>query len=252
MKILSVNGIERRFGGFRALGGVDLAIHEGEIHGLIGPNGAGKSTLINVISGGLTPTRGEVIFKDEVISGLPPHELARKGIARSFQITSIFPGYTVFQNVQLSLLAYRGRCVNWFSAAAPMLRDEAAQLLTLVGLQDQHHRVSGELAAGDRKRLEFAMSLAGKPSLLLLDEPTAGMSLGERAVVIDIIRSLNASHGVAVLFTEHDIDMVFSVAHRITVLHQGEKLAEGSAAEVQANVRVQQVYLGEDERVEVY
>ena len=251
MRILSVNGIEKRFGDFKALGGVDMVIHEGEIHGLIGPNGAGKSTFINVISGNLAPTRGQVIFKDEVISGRPPHELASKGIARSFQITSIFPGYTVFQNVQLALMAQRGRCGNWFSKAAPMLRDEAAELLATVGLHAHLQRIAGELAAGDRKRLEFAISLAGKPSLLLLDEPTAGMSPGERTIVIDIIRLLNASHGVAVLFTEHDIDMVFSIAHRITVLHQGEKLAEGSAAAVRANARVQEVYLGEDAHAEV-
>lgn len=251
MSILRVESVEKRFGAFRALGGANLCLAEGEIHGLIGPNGAGKSTFINVISGHLAPTRGRVIFRDEVISGLPAHEVVRRGVARSFQITSIFPGYSVFQNVQLALMARRGRCGNWFSLAAPMLRDETAQLLASVGLQSHQQRIAGELAAGDRKRLEFAIALAGKPSLLLLDEPTAGMSPAERAIVIDIIRSLNRDHGVSVLFTEHDIEMVFAVAHRITVLHQGEKLAEGTAAQVRANARVQEVYLGEDLHAEV-
>lgn len=245
MKILSVESLGKKFGGFHAVRGVDMAIHEGEIHGLIGPNGAGKSTFINLISGHLAPTSGAVIFHDEVISGLPPHQLVKKGIARSFQITSIFHGYTVFENVQLALLARKGRCGDFFRLVGGMEKDETAALLDQLGLSAQHGRRAGELAAGDRKRLEFAIALAGKPTLLLLDEPTAGMSHGERAMVTEIILSLNARQKLAVLFTEHDIDMVFNTAHRITVLHQGEKLAEGTASEVKANARVQEVYLGE-------
>jgi branched-chain amino acid transport system ATP-binding protein len=251
MTLLQAQGVHKRFGGFRALGGVNLSMAAGEIRGLIGPNGAGKSTFINVLSGHIEPTAGSVKFRGEEIAGLKAHQVVRRGVARSFQITSIFPGYTVFQNVQVALMAQSGLCGNWLRASDLLMRDQAAELLGTVGLQGAHKRVAGELAAGDRKRLEFAISLAAKPSLLLLDEPTAGMSPAERAVVIEIILSLNRERGVAVLLTEHDIDMVFGIAHRITVLHQGELLAEGTPAEVRANGRVQQVYLGEDAHAEM-
>jgi branched-chain amino acid transport system ATP-binding protein len=186
--ILSIQGVSKLFGDFRALSGVSLDVAPNRIHALIGPNGAGKSTLLNVVSGHLAPTDGKVLYLGAAISGRPPHEIARRGVARSFQITSIFPSFTALQNVQMALLAQRGHCGNMVRSAAAMMREDAAALLGLVRLRDDAHRIAGELAAGDRKRLEFAIALAGDPKVMLLDEPTAGMSSDERAVVIGIIR----------------------------------------------------------------
>lgn len=243
--ILSIEGIGKSFSGFHALSRVNLQLRDRSVHALIGPNGAGKSTLLNVVSGHLAPTAGQVLFRGSPICGRPPHETARRGIARSFQITSIFPGFTVFENVQMALLAQQGLCSRMFRSAASMERDEAQSLLHLVRLDGQAERTAGELAAGDRKRLEFAIAMAGKPAVMLLDEPTAGMSPDERAVVINLIRRINVERGVAVLFTEHDIDMVFAIADRITVLHQGSCIADGAPQSVRADRRVQEVYLGE-------
>jgi branched-chain amino acid transport system ATP-binding protein len=243
--ILSIENVSKLFGDFRALSGVSLDMAPNKIHALIGPNGAGKSTLLNVVSGHLAPTAGKVRYLGAVISGRPPHEIARRGVARSFQITSIFPRFTALRNVQMALLAQRGHCGEMFRSAAAMMRDEASALLALVHLGDDAERIAGELAAGDRKRLEFAIALAGDPQVMLLDEPTAGMSPDERAVVIGIIRAIRADRGVSVLFTEHDVEMVFTIADRITVLHQGACIAEGTPEDVRGNRRVQDVYLGE-------
>ncbi|VTU22684.1 Lipopolysaccharide export system ATP-binding protein LptB [Variovorax sp. SRS16] len=245
--ILSIEDIGKNFAGFHALSGVNLQVGENSVHALIGPNGAGKSTLLNVVSGHLAPSAGRVMFQGRSICGRPPHETARRGVARSFQITSIFAGFSVFENVQMALLAQHGLCTRMFRPAAPMLRDEALALLQLVRLDGQAERIAGELAAGDRKRLEFAIAMAGRPKVMLLDEPTAGMSPDERAIVIHLIRSINRERGVAVLFTEHDIEMVFAIADRITVLHQGSCIADGAPAAVRADRRVQEVYLGEDD-----
>jgi branched-chain amino acid transport system ATP-binding protein len=245
--ILSIEGIGKNFGGFHALSQVDLQVADRSVHALIGPNGAGKSTLLNVVSGHLAPSAGQVLFRGRPICGRPPHETARRGVARSFQITSIFGGFTVFENVQMALLAQHGLCTRMFRSAAPMKRDEAYALLQLVRLDGQAERIAGQLAAGDRKRLEFAIAMAGTPAVMLLDEPTAGMSPDERAIVIGLIRQINQERGVAVLFTEHDIEMVFAIADRITVLHQGSCIADGAPEDVRADRRVQEVYLGEDQ-----
>lgn len=245
--ILTVDGVTKTFHGFHALSDVNLQLREHSIHALIGPNGAGKSTLLNVISGHLPPTRGRVLHQGRSISGRPPHEIARRGLSRSFQITSIFGSFSVFDNVQMALMAQRGMCTRLFARAAPLLREEASALLRLVHLDADAQRTAGELAAGDRKRLEFAIAMAGEPNVMLLDEPTAGMSPDEREIVINIIRSINETRGVAVLFTEHDIEMVFAIADHITVLHEGACLADGRPQDVRANPRVQEVYLGEDQ-----
>lgn len=244
--VLTIEDVHKSFGGFRALNGVNLCLRENSVHALIGPNGAGKSTLLNVVSGHYSASAGQVLYCGETISGRPPHEIARRGLARSFQITSIFAGFSVFENVQIALLAQHGQCTRMFCRAAPMLRGEALSLLQLVRLDDQAWRIAAELAAGDRKRLEFAIALACQPKVMLLDEPTAGMSPDERAIVINIIRSINKTRGVAVLFTEHDIEMVFAIADRITVLHQGSCIIDGTPEDVRADRRVQEVYLGED------
>jgi len=195
---------------------------------------------------------GKVIFRGESIDGRPAHDTARRGIARSFQITSIFGSFSVLENVQTALLAQKGLCTRMFSDAHSLLRSDAHSLLESVKLADQAHRVAGELAAGDRKRLEFAIAMAGSPQLMLLDEPTAGMSPDERTIIANIIRSINQERGVAVFFTEHDIDMVFSIADRITVLHQGTCIADDTPVAVRADRRVQEVYLGEEEDAELH
>ncbi len=244
--MLAINDVTKSFSGFRAVNHMSLSVGPGDVHALIGPNGAGKSTLLNVVAGQFPPDSGSVRYKEESITGLPPHRICRKGIARSFQVTSVFGGFTVFQNVQLALMARRGRCWNLLMPASGVLVEEVCGLLDQVRMSDQASRLASELAAGDRKRLEFGMALAGDPELLLLDEPTAGMSSGERARVVSVIKEINESRGVAILFTEHDIDMVFAVARKVTVMHQGEKIAEGTPEEIRRHRRVREVYLGEN------
>ena len=243
--LLKAADLSKQFGDFKALDGVSLALEAGQIHAIIGPNGAGKSTCLNCITGLLNPTRGMVHFEGLRIDTVPPHQRARMGLARSFQITSIFNGLTVGENVQLALMAQRGDCRQLFTAAGRRHWIEVLDLLQSVGIAEMVERPSAELAAGDRKRLEFAIALAGKPKVLLLDEPTAGMSVSERSIVIEILRRLARERGIGVLFTEHDIDMVFDNADCITVLHQGRLLAFGLPVEVRRAARVQQVYLGE-------
>lgn len=243
--IIEARDLAKHFGGFKALDGVSLTLQAGQIHAIIGPNGAGKSTFLNCVTGLLTPTRGEVHFEGRPITGVPPHLRTRMGLARSFQITSIFSGLTVGENVQLALMAQRGDCRRLFEVAGRRHWTETLELLDSVGIVDMAERASAELAAGDRKRLEFAIALAAKPRALLLDEPTAGMSTGERAIVTDILRRLARDRGIGVLFTEHDIDMVFDNADCITVMHQGGLLAFGLPDAIRRDSRVQQVYLGE-------
>lgn len=242
---LELSDIQKSFGQFIAIKGMNLSLEKGELRALIGPNGAGKSTLLNVITGYYPPDSGKIRFKSVDITGLPPHRICQKGIARSFQITSIFARLSAFENVQVALMARRGRCRNIMTRASRVLRDEVGQLLENVKMGGQARRLAGEMAAGDRKRLEFAMALAGDPELLLLDEPTAGMSPSEKSIVGEVIKEINQHHRVTVVFTEHDFDMVFSIAERITVMHQGVKIAEGSPPEIRGNQRVREVYLGE-------
>jgi branched-chain amino acid transport system ATP-binding protein len=243
--ILAAEGLSKSFGGFKALEGVSLELHRGQIHAIIGPNGAGKSTFLNVVSGLLPPTAGEVHYAGQRITKLTPHRRARMGLARSFQITSIFNGFSVYENVQLALMAQRGDCRQPFRLAGNRHRDHALDLLAQVRIADMASRPAGELAAGDRKRVEFAIALAGDPQVLLLDEPTAGMNSAERAIVVEIIHSLAAERNIGVLFTEHDIDMVFDNAQTITVMHQGKRLAQGAPKVVREDARVREVYLGE-------
>lgn len=249
--LLKIEGLSKTFGGFRAVRELNLVVSRGEIVALIGPNGAGKSTLLNMASGLLQPTHGLVFYNGRDVTHAAPNERVRLGIARSFQITSIFGGLTVADNVRIAAMAKRGLCWRFLGFARRLLDQEVHDLLAQVRLIDRTDSIAGELAAGDRKRLEFAIALASQPDLLLLDEPTAGMSLSERALVSDLIRDINDRIGVTVLFTEHDIDMVFALANRVAVMHQGEKLTEGLPAEVRNDRRVRQLYLGEEPHVEV-
>ncbi len=249
--ILVAEGLSKNFGGFTAMDSVSLELHRGQIHAIIGPNGAGKSTFLNVVSGLLPPSAGEVHYDGQRITRLPPHRRARMGLARSFQITSIFNGFTVYHNVQLALMAQKGDCRQPFRLAGDRHRQRALELLDQVRIGDMAARSAGELAAGDRKRLEFAIALAGDPQVLLLDEPTAGMSSAERAIVVEIMRGLAAQGNIGVLFTEHDIDMVFDNAEIITVMHQGKRLAQGAPRAVREDARVREVYLGEADHAHV-
>ena len=243
---LRVEGLRKAFGGVQAVGGVSLALAPGEIRALIGPNGAGKSTLFNILTGQLRADAGEVWFGARRLTGLPPRAIARAGVARTFQITATFTSLTVLENVQVARLSHGRRSRSLVGAASALERGAAAAFLDQVGLADQAHRVAGVLAYGDLKKLELAIALAGEPALLLLDEPTAGMAPAERGALMGLTAAIARERGLTVLFTEHDMDVVFAVADRIMVLHQGRVIADGPPAEVRADAQVQAVYLGED------
>jgi branched-chain amino acid transport system ATP-binding protein len=244
--VLETLGLTKAFGGVRAVDGVNLSLPRGEIRALIGPNGAGKTTCFNLLSGQLAPDRGEVRFQGERLSGLPPHQVCRRGIGRTFQITATFASLTALENVQVARLAHLGRTYALLASAARLEVDEARRRLAQVGLEDQAARPAAVLAYGDLKRLELAVALAGDPTLLLLDEPTAGMAPAERGDLMALVERLARDRGLTVLFTEHDMDVVFAVADRIMVLHQGRVIAEGEPAEVRADRQVQRVYLGDE------
>jgi branched-chain amino acid transport system ATP-binding protein len=244
--VLSVRRVSKRFGGVRAVNDVSFDLSEGEIRALIGPNGAGKTTFFNILTGQLAADAGEVAFRGRRISGLPPHAIWRRGVSRTFQITATFATLTVRENVQVACLSHRGRSRGLLMPAARLEVDRATALLEQVGLAAQAERVAGVLAYGDLKKLELAIALANDPALLLLDEPTAGMAPAERGALMALTASIARARRLTVLFTEHDMDVVFTVAERIMVLHQGRVIADGVPAEVRANSEVQQVYLGED------
>jgi branched-chain amino acid transport system ATP-binding protein len=245
--VLETRGLAKSFGGVRAVDGVDIAVAKGEICALIGPNGAGKTTLFNVLAGQLRPDRGDVTFKGERVSGLAPDAVWRRGISRTFQITATFVSLTALDNVRVACLSHRQRTYSLLTPAAPLEVEAGRRLLELVGLGEQAERMAAVLAYGDLKKLELAVALANDPEALLLDEPTAGMAPAERGALIGLIERVARDRGLAVLFTEHDMDVVFSVADRILVLHQGRLIAEGTPAEVRADPEVQRVYLGEGE-----
>jgi branched-chain amino acid transport system ATP-binding protein len=242
-----VDGVRKSFGGVEAVAGVSMALARGEIRALIGPNGAGKSTLFNILTGQLRADRGEVQFQGRSITGLLPHAIARYGIARTFQITATFASLTVLENVQVARLAHVRRSLSLVGVAARFETEPARALLRQVGLVDQAGRPAGVLAYGDLKKLELAVALASEPTLLLLDEPTAGMAPAERGALMGLTAAIARERGLTVLFTEHDMDVVFAVADRIMVLHQGRVIADGRPGDVRADREVQAVYLGEDD-----
>jgi branched-chain amino acid transport system ATP-binding protein len=246
--ILQVHGLRKHFGGVQAVNGVDLAVPAGDLRAVIGPNGAGKTTLFNLLTGDLLHDSGRIDFIGEEVSGLRPHELCRRGMGRTFQVTSIFRRLPALDNVQTALLSYHRRHYNLFSPARRLYRDEAFALLERVGLGDQAGKPSGILAHGDQRRLELAIALASAPRLLLLDEPTAGMAPRERHEIMALVAGIARDTGLTIVFTEHDMDVVFAVATRITVLHQGRVIAEGAPAEVRGHPEVQRVYLGQGPR----
>jgi branched-chain amino acid transport system ATP-binding protein len=243
--MLEVLRLSKSFGGFRAVAGVSLAVEARQIAALIGPNGAGKSTLFNLITGHLRPDSGQVLLDGRDITGALPHRIAALGMGRSFQHANIFPRLTVAENVQAALIAHRGRGRDFWSRAEHFYRDEVAALLASVGLYAQAGSVAGALAYGNQKQLELGIALAADPAVLLLDEPTAGMSAGETAETMRLLQRIAGERGLTLLFTEHDMEVVFGIAEKIAVLHQGRLLAEGTPAEVRGNPDVRRVYLGE-------
>jgi branched-chain amino acid transport system ATP-binding protein len=243
--LLRVENVTMSFDGFIATNNVSLNVEKGQMACIIGPNGAGKSTLFNLITGHLTPTEGKVFFHDQDITGKAPHTICQLGMGRSFQRTNIFPRLTVFENVQVAVLAHTRKTLNFLTPTKNMVQAETYALLEDVGLVDQAHSVSGTLSYGFQKQLELGITLASDPEILLLDEPTAGMSPQETTNSIALIERISRERGLTLLFTEHDMDVVFSVAEKITVLHQGAVLAEGTPEHVKNDLDVQRIYLGE-------
>jgi branched-chain amino acid transport system ATP-binding protein len=244
MSLLTVRGLSKAYGGVQAVRGVSFAVAAGELLAMIGPNGAGKTTCFNMLNGQLAPDSGEVEFDGIPLVGRRPREIWRLGVGRTFQITATFASMSVRENVQTALLSYHRRLAAWWPIAGRLFRDEADALLERVGMRAQADRACSVLAYGDLKRVELAMALANRPRLLLMDEPTAGMAPSERGELMRLAADLARSGGIAVLFTEHDMDVVFTHADRIIVLAQGSVIAQGKPSEVRADPLVREVYLG--------
>jgi branched-chain amino acid transport system ATP-binding protein len=244
MTVLAVKSLAKSFGGVHAVRGVSFSVAAGELLAMIGPNGAGKSTCFNLLNGQLAPDAGTIELEGRSLAGLAPREIWRLGVARTFQITATFGSMSVRENVQMALLSHRRRLWSLLALAARCERAAADALLARVGMLEQAGRPCALLAYGDLKRVELAVALANRPRLLLMDEPTAGMAPRERGELMRLAAELARNEGVAVLFTEHDMDVVFTHADRVIVLAGGELIAEGSPAAVRAHARVREVYLG--------
>jgi branched-chain amino acid transport system ATP-binding protein len=243
--MLQVEKLVKNFDGFQAVADANLQVDQGQIAAVIGPNGAGKSTLFNLITGHLTASSGQITFKGQPITNLPPHQICRLGVSRSFQLINIFNRLTVFENIQAAVLAERGKSGMMFGFAAKMVVEETRQIIKQFGLTRFADTVCSNLSYGDQKVLEIAISFACRPELLLLDEPTAGMSPEETQKIVELVKTLSREHGVTILITEHDVDLVFDLAQKIMVLHQGRTLAQGLPEEIRQNKQVQEAYLGE-------
>ena len=242
--ILEVEGISKHFGRFVALNKVSASFQAGKLSAIIGPNGAGKSTFFNVVSGAFPPSAGRLKFQGRDITGLPQHEFARHGIAKSFQITTVFKQLSAHENVRVAAQMRRSRYeLLKPRGAMHELTDRADALLERVGLADHRARPAADLAHGQQRALEVAMALASEPVLLLMDEPTAGMSPEETKVMMDLITALAAERSV--ILVEHKMKLVMGICERLLVLHHGEFLAEGTPADIRANVDVKRVYLGQ-------
>jgi branched-chain amino acid transport system ATP-binding protein len=244
MSLLAVEQLAKSFGGVVAARNVSFALEAGKLLAIIGPNGAGKSTIFNMVGGQLVPDSGRVLLDGEHISGWAPRRIWRLGVGRTFQVAQTFISMTVAENVQMALISRHGRTRDAWQIATDMYRAEAIELLDRVGMAADAHRPIRELAYGDVKRVELAIALAGAPKLLLMDEPTAGMAPRERAQLMQLTAAIARERGIGVLFTEHDMDAVFGHADDILVLVRGEIIAQGKPAEVRANARVREVYLG--------
>jgi branched-chain amino acid transport system ATP-binding protein len=247
--MLEVIDLGKSYGGVQAVANVGFTLQAREMLALIGPNGAGKSTCFNMLGGQVRADSGRIVLEGRNIAGLPPHRIWQAGIGRTFQISAPFRSMTVRENVQLALLSHHRSSLGVTRLASRAYSDEADALLEQTGLKDQAERGCAALAYGDVKRLELAIALSSAPRLLLLDEPTAGMSVRERAAMMELVTEVVAARGVALLFTEHDMDAVFRHAHRILVMSRGHLIADGPPSAIREDPEVRRVYLGGGSRM---
>lgn len=242
--MLECHNLTKTFSGFVATNDVSLSVEKNRIAAVIGPNGAGKSTLFNLITGHLQPDSGQVILEGRDITNIEPHKICGMGIARSFQRTNIFPKLTVYENIQAAFIAHSGRGFDMWGVSERLFRSETEEMIEHLSLQNIAQAVAGEVSHGAQKQVELGIALAGKPRMLLLDEPTAGMSSQETHESIALLDRIAKERELTLLFTEHDMDVVFSIAHTIAVLHQGRIIAVGTPDQVRTNEEVRRVYLG--------
>lgn len=245
ISILRIQGLRKSFGNYNVLTNVSYNLPKGEIAAIIGPNGAGKTTFFNLITGYHYVDGGTVHFMDREITNWPRHRIARTGISRAFQVSTIYPRLTTYENVRQAILAQEKRTLNIFTPAHRLARNNTLELLDLTGLMPHRDTLAGILSQGDKKKLELALALAGKPEMLLLDEPTAGMSSEETHETMELVKKLNRQIGLSILFTEHDISVIFGYARKLSVLYQGMVIAEGTPEEVRKNEEAQKCYLGD-------
>lgn len=245
-KVLELENLHKSFGETKIIRGVNLTVKDRQRHGLIGPNGAGKSTLFNLISGHYVPTSGDIRLNGQSITGLPPHIINRRGLSRSFQITNLFPRMSVAENLRISVMGRHGHRFTMFRPISGMraLNDEVDQMVDKLRLTKRRDDLAGDLAYSEQRALEIGMSLATDPSILILDEPTAGMSREETSYIVEMIR--NVTEGRTLLVVEHDMSVVFTLCDQISVLVYGEVIASGEPAAVRADKKVQEAYLGEE------
>jgi branched-chain amino acid transport system ATP-binding protein len=244
--ILNIEHLSKSFFKYQVLTDVNYTLEKGGLAAIIGPNGAGKTTFFNLITGYHPVSGGRVLFRGREITNWPRYKIARTGITRAFQVSNIYSKLTAYQNVRQSVLAQQKRTLNFFTPAEKLARKETIDLLEVTGLTSFMDTDAGILSQGDKKKLELALALASKPDLLLLDEPTAGMSSEETHETMELVKRLNKEIGLSILFTEHDIAVIFGYAQKLSVLHQGVLVAEGTPDEVRQNKEAQQCYLGEE------
>jgi branched-chain amino acid transport system ATP-binding protein len=244
MSLLQVRNIAKSYGGVAAVSDVSFDLPSGQLLALLGPNGAGKSTCFNMVNGQLRPNSGSIKFDGHELIGMPPRRIWRLGVGRTFQIAATFGSMTVVENVQMALLSREKQIFHMWKPTRSFHRDEAMRLLSQVGMESQADRPCGVLAYGDVKRVELAIALANDPKLLLMDEPTAGMAPQERNELMALTKRLVVERNMAVLFTEHSMDVVFAYADRMIVLARGKLIAEGDAETIQNDPKVKEVYFG--------
>lgn len=244
MSLLSVDGISKAFGGVQAVEDLSFDLEAGELLAMIGPNGAGKTTCFNMLNGQIPPDRGSIRLDGRELAGMSPRRIWRLGVGRTFQITATFGSMTVCENVQMALISYHRRLGAMLPRAGSLYVEEAMELLGRVGMADQSGRACSILAYGDLKRVELAVALGNQPRLLLMDEPTAGMAPAERIALMELAAQIVRERNIGVLFTEHDMDVVFGHADRVIVLNHGELVSAGTPDAVRADAHVQEIYLG--------
>jgi branched-chain amino acid transport system ATP-binding protein len=244
--ILRTAGLSKDFGSLRAVNNVSLEIKEGRMQAVIGPNGAGKTTLLDLITNRTHPTSGKVYFKEKDITYLPPHAIVKLGIGKCFQISKLFAELTVFENIQIACISKAGKVYNMYSPGSDIMHPEVVEIIDSIGLRAMADGLAGYLSYGDQRRLEIGITLALRPMLLLLDEPTAGVSRVEGDEVMRLIKRLAVERALTIVFIEHDMNVVFNYADEITVMHQGAIIATGTPEAIKNNKLVQNCYLGEE------